>query len=411
MRRPLRYSPTARRGFTLVELLVSVALCIMIMAILATAFSIALDTLSLLKSIATLTKEQQAANTIMTRDFEAQHLEGPAGETVRVSDSFVATQAWSGNELKGFFRVRQGSAVRQNTSSSPPVGYPPFVPNGPELRGPDYPYLLEGLDSDGTPSFRATDHSVHFTVKLSGKTPQDAFLSPVPNSAGAANGGLNASGGVPAYPSLVDQNASNGLYVSKWAEIAYFLVPTLQTTVSEPATGLPNTALPGLNLFTLYRRQKLLSSEQYTLATPAIPAGAYTPVYMTALQNQNHELAISLSPTNTIIVNTPVSINTIVPVNTLPNRMPLSPVSAGSGVGSDILLTNVVSMQIRLIVDPVPTLFASDATNPAQVGPWVYDTTNPAGVAKPRPRGIQIKLRIYDPKNRQTRQMNLTFAL
>ena len=406
MRRPLRYSPTARRGFTLVELLVSVALCIMIMAILATAFSIALDTLSLLKSIATLTKEQQAANTIMTRDFEAQHLEGPAGETVRVSDSFVATQAWSGNELKGFLRVRQGSVVRQDTSSSLPNGSYPTYPRHttaapvpvPPYDQANYPYLLEGFDSDNIPSYRATDHSVHLTVKLSGKTQQDSFATTRP--ATMSN-----------LPSLVDQNPLGTQFVTKWAEVAYFLKPTtgLQTTVTD-------NGLPGLTLYTLYRRQRVLAPIDATVTTSPV-----TPVnYM----NANADFAMIQSAATTVTAVTPATITTAanrLNLDQAANNLPSYP-NTMAEYGSDVLLTNVVSMQIRLIVDPVPTLFANDATNPQLAIPvnpaipaWFYDTASAtplaAGVAKPRPRGIQIKLRIYDPKNRQTRQMNLTFAL
>ena len=398
MRRPLRYSPTARRGFTLVELLVSVALCIMIMAILATAFSIALDTLSLLKSIATLTKEQQAANTIMTRDFEAQHLEGPAGETVRVSDSFVATQAWSGNDLKGFLRVRQGTPARQNTSSgitaapASNLAYPQYIGN------PNHPYLLEGEDSDQTRSYRATDHSVHLTVKLSGKTQQDSFATTRP--ATMSN-----------LPSLVDQNPLGTQFVTKWAEVAYFLKPTtgLQTTVTD-------NGLPGLTLYTLYRRQRVLAPIDATVTTSPV-----TPVnYM----NANADFAMIQSAATTVTAVTPATITTAanrLNLDQAANNLPSYP-NTTAEFGSDVLLTNVVSMQIRLIVDPVPTLFANDATNPQLAIPvnpaipaWFYDTASAtplaAGVAKPRPRGIQIKLRIYDPKNRQTRQMNLTFAL
>jgi len=89
------------------------------------------------------------------------------------------------------------------------------------------------------------------------------------------------------------------------------------------------------------------------------------------------------------------------------------------GFGTDVLLTNVISMQIRLMVDPVPTLLANDATSLATAAPpnptipaWEFDTATPpppvpVGSTKLRPRAILIKIRVYDPKNHLTRQISI----
>ena len=81
--------------------------------------------------------------------------------------------------------------------------------------------------------------------------------------------------------------------------------------------------------------------------------------------------------------------------------MPLAPIPPGyPGYGTDVLLTNVISFQVTLIVDPIPTIFPDMTYESA-----IADT--PAG-SKIQPRAVQIKLRIYEPKNRLTRQITIT---
>jgi len=422
MRRSLRYSPTTRRGFTLVELLVACALSILIMAIMATGFSIALDTLSQLKSVATLMEDERSAETIIRRDLKSQHLEDENGASVRVSDPQVMAASWAGNDKRGFFRVRQGSPVRQNTSLGITVAtaaYPSYVPNPPELRGPNYPYLLEGYDSDGTPNYRATDHSLQFTVKLSGKTPQDVFSAKNPIHP-TAPPSLPPTLALPPMASLVDQNSDATMFVSRWAEVAYFLKPARISPASPPAHTIvePGSTLPELTLYTLYRRQRLISpvDASYTVANP-----------QASFVDINPDISFVAQPPNAAFVNTPTLItvpgsrlNLNVPTALLPSLAFGSP-----GYGTDILLTNVISMQIRLTQDPVPS-FMDDATNPSPTAPvpsnpldgrWQYDTAepNPRAVSpsipptpKPRPRSIVIKLRVYEPKNKLTRQITIT---
>ncbi len=393
MRRSLRYSPTARRGFTLVEMLVAAALSIMIMAIMATAFTIALDTLSQLKSVATIAEDLRSAETIMLRDLKAQHLEDETGAVVRVSDSQVSNGSWNGNGKGGFLRLRQGSSLRQSTST--PGGLPNATyPTYPSYAPPNYPYLLEGLDSDGTPSYRATDHSLHFTVKLSGKTPQDVFsASPPP--------------GMPIMPSLVDQNPDVTQFVGKWAEVAYFMKPTIGAQQTKTDNGLP-----GITLYTLYRRQRILSPVDTTFAPVASPPAFYA-------SYPECSLVIPAAPPNTVYMNTPPSIanpGNRLDLNQASTSLPSMPFGS-AGYGTDVLLTNVISFQVRLLVDPVPTPFANDATNPttpapanATIAAWQYDTAAPVppGGGKLKPRAVQIKLRVYEPKNRLTRQITIT---
>ncbi|MGL6097934.1 MAG: PulJ/GspJ family protein, partial [Fimbriiglobus sp.] len=77
--------PPARRGFTLVELLVAAALSVVIMYILATAFKTGTDTLSSLKSLGTLSDQLRTAQTVLGADLAAPHLEDENGNVVPVS--------------------------------------------------------------------------------------------------------------------------------------------------------------------------------------------------------------------------------------------------------------------------------------------------------------------------------------
>jgi len=160
--------------------------------------------------------------------------------------------------------------------------------------GANYPYLLEGLDTDGRPSFRASDHSLQFTVKLSGKNPQEVFSARNP--------------GLPAMASLVDQNPDASMFVSRWAEVAYFLKPAtlaggviqMQTLGSPP--GTPNGP-QALNLFTLYRRQRVLSPVTQPISFP-------TPIAASAFYGNFPETSMQLfGPAFTSgVINTPSTI-------------------------------------------------------------------------------------------------------
>ena len=93
MRRATR-PEAARPGFTLVELMVAMALSILIMAILAGAFQVGLDTMSQLKSLAGLSEQLRSAETVILRDLSANHLEDEWSRPVLVSDPKVQQQAW-----------------------------------------------------------------------------------------------------------------------------------------------------------------------------------------------------------------------------------------------------------------------------------------------------------------------------
>src|SRR5262249_34419245 len=126
-----------RHAFTLVELLVAMALIMFIMAILSQAFVTATQTFRDLKSAADMAEKLRSTTGIMRRYLAADHFE----DKRRLSDP----NFWqAGPPRAGFFRVWHG------TKST-----------------------LEGADPDSIPSFRSTTHMLHFTVKFRGNQRSD----------------------------------------------------------------------------------------------------------------------------------------------------------------------------------------------------------------------------------------------
>src|SRR6516225_2620866 len=126
-----------RQAFTLVELLVAMALIIFMMAILAQAFVAATDSFRDLKAAGDLAEKLRAVSIQLRRELAADHFEGKK----RLSQPSF----WdSGPPRQGFFRIYQGSRSQS-----------------------------EGVDADGIASYRSADHALHFTVKLRGNQEGD----------------------------------------------------------------------------------------------------------------------------------------------------------------------------------------------------------------------------------------------
>src|SRR4051812_8722692 len=93
----------SRAGFTLIELMVSLALTMVIMTILAQAFVLSLDTFSGLKGLGDMQGNLRCAALIFKTDLSCDHFEGSR----RVSD----LNAVNPNAIPeiGFFTVRHYS--------------------------------------------------------------------------------------------------------------------------------------------------------------------------------------------------------------------------------------------------------------------------------------------------------------
>src|SRR5438552_800776 len=93
-----------RTGFTLVEMLVSMALVIFIMVILSEAFVVALETFSKLKGIGDMEERLRMVATVLRSDLQADHF---GDRTTLSSLNFDR----DGPPTSGFFRIWQGAPI------------------------------------------------------------------------------------------------------------------------------------------------------------------------------------------------------------------------------------------------------------------------------------------------------------
>jgi prepilin-type N-terminal cleavage/methylation domain-containing protein len=392
-----RYSPHTRSGFTLIELLVAAALCVIIMYVMATAFKAGTDTLSQLKTLASIAEQQRTADTIMRRDLSAKHLDhfGGASPSERDISRVITTSTptWGAVNELGYFQVVQPTPIGQNydnsgTNPTPYIAPPTFIP-----------YMEEGVDgSNNTRLCRATDHWMRFTCKLLGGSNQHDYYQAIAPREFSQD---------PTFSNVNFATQSENL-VSQWAEVAYFLTrpPSMPTT--PPDVG------PAQPLFTLHRRIRLLAPQTVTLANAKNTSSVLG--WVPPPPEKFPEVAF-WQPTGTQVhirvpseVTTTRSLRLGNDVTALPT--PWIEFTPGPNVdtvfeGSDILLTNVISMQIQLLAD-ISTDY-QDIPAVLGVGQQVYDTSSNTG-GKPL-RAIRITLRVYDPRNMLTRQMTIAQAL
>ncbi len=392
-----RTARTRRPGFTLIEVLVAAGLCMLIMVVMTQAFAAGIDTFSVLKSTGELQERLAISGTVLQADLAATHLENQVGEPTRVSGIRFDKIGVPGFEqtarppYRGFFRIQQ--------------------------EGISTPEGSTGVDPDGIPCTKAggspnNGHILHMAIKLPGTRQDRAFTANL--------------GTAPQPPnSLINLEPSNTKYCSQWAEVAYFLNPT--------PTG--TTAAGGTPLYSLHRRIRVLKQDDNGAPIPwgAAPA----PTFQTTAPGMS---CSPILPSKNL--NGPGSIT--VPDNRLGGksgtRSVTSPATiddfAALGTGDDILLSNVISFEIKANWDPAPAptneapffdlpngplgrIFDTwsdrgaystwnQPTIQVSAGPPVVMGPNPSYVPLPiRLKAIQIKLRIYDPKNKLARQITL----
>src|ERR1044071_2184821 len=64
-----KYRPQARSGFTLVELMVAMAVTVIIMTVLSIAFQLSMDAMRQVRSAAEMSDQLRAASLVVRRDF------------------------------------------------------------------------------------------------------------------------------------------------------------------------------------------------------------------------------------------------------------------------------------------------------------------------------------------------------
>ncbi len=265
---PLRLCGEKRRrgGFTLVEMLVAMALIIFIMAILSQAFVVSLDTFSQLKAIGDMEEGMRTAVTSLRHDLAQPHFEGGR----RLSDpDFVTNPPHQGFiELVQRSQLDSGPNYVTEAADVDTTIHPPSPPN------PAY----------AVRSFRAVDHMLYMTVRQRGNQrenfsaamvpsfidlnpPSGPWFTPSPLLTASQTAPFTDSQNKatffdqhvdqlyqqiqiqPQWPPPASMNPLNP-FATPWTEVCYFLVQTGSTV--EPNN--PTSTL-GTRLYALYRYQ------------------------------------------------------------------------------------------------------------------------------------------------------------
>lgn len=449
-------SATSRRAFTLVEMLVSIALTLFIMVILSSAFTTGIQAFRNLKALGDMEDRLRSTSTIMRRDLGAYHFDGLR----KLSDpNFWNATAGGGPPQQGFFRVAQLRPV------DPATGQPAV-----DRSGQPTSLLWEGHDSEPQPNYstRATTHILDFTCKLTG-IGKDGFFSAVfPNSLNTSIINANAVLGLNINPyspgqydsRFVESAQSGSVYRSRWAEVAYFLRPAGATT------GVQIRAGSNVPLYTLYRRQLVVidpvgnlnnptftNSGLFTIPVPG-PSGLGT-YYQLSCSFPADKVDASGNATVPPYFNSPQDL-TMPPrrfamdltrpagIPRLQTQYPYlgesvyspSPIDQQTATlvqensaqyGGDVLLTDVISFEVKVLVagagnfqdlfEPNIPANANPSFGSAKVfDTWSsqqsYNTWATAGNQYSAPlqlniQALKITVRIWDAKTQQSRQVSI----
>jgi type II secretory pathway pseudopilin PulG len=415
-----------RQAFTLVELLVSMALIIFIMAILTEAFSAGLTTFRQLKAIGDMQERMRSVTIVLRNDLMADHFYDTSRTNatklsqidLRTLDSLgnPNSSGSTGPPTAGYFRIWQNWQGFHGFAADPRTWNSTLEANS---QG-------ETVGSGGgqLPSTRATDQWLAFTCKVPAYnqdlTPRPEYIhfADLPPAATTPSATAMDTQGWPAYQ-------KPGKLNSQWYEVAYFLSSTGQSAGSTP-------------LYALYRRERVIFPGDTPPPAGTFPAGTWT-------NYPNVSIA-----TNAQDVNNPGGATTSV---TDPRRrfgmdgsnaglasattfVPL----AGNFQGDDLLLSDVISFDIKVMlqqdnggkaslyqdapafVDLPPVSATKSSRNSAFAaagnGAVVFDTwsnydiysawatadQNTSLPLQVRILAIQVTLRVWDNRTQQARQ-------
>jgi type II secretory pathway pseudopilin PulG len=346
----MRIAPHRRPAFTLIELLVVCALSILIMAIMATAFSTGLGTLGQLKAIGDLAERSKTATVALRADLQSDHFanadDSPA--PLRLSDLNSPFKPGTPAPKGGYFQIFQG-----------------------------LPSFDEGPDADGNRSSRAgapENHRLSMTVVRRGNASDRYFSADVSLLSPAERAGIDPQ-------SVADLGVPNRL-VSRWAQVDWFLDANRPAPFVTPL-GTTVTTWP------LIRRVRVMgtTATPITSASPATDALSITPAGQLATPTLLANPANRASPT-------------------APTNEPNGRAITGANAGDDIVVTNVLSFQVR-VLHGTNTDFQDLPVPPAgPASPRNFDTGNVGGIPL-RVKAIQVTLRLYEPRNGLTRQSTI----
>jgi prepilin-type N-terminal cleavage/methylation domain-containing protein len=340
-----------RNAFTLIEMMVVIALTLFIIVILAQSFSAGLEVFRDLKAIGDLDDNLRGASALVRKDLAADHFEAKR----RLSDPDI----WSNPPREGFVRVYQGSGT-----------------------------TLEGGAGLGCPY--ATTHKLHLAVKLRGNSRESVFTTTVP----AGSPLLTAQ--TTFFDQPLDarfQDATIGQsFNSPWAEVAYYLVQT--GTTLEPNNPASTAGTP---LFSLYRVQFVVVPDN-TRVNNQVAAGQIGSYSGVSLQQGGANLYF----------NNPGDL-----INPGKRRFQPAPPNQSNQPGATLVLSNVVSFTARTLRtnDLGSTLKVPQAKLDFEDFPFDtgYDTNAvPTTTANPFCiKGIEVTIRVWDQRTGLTRQVSV----
>lgn len=403
-----------RYGFTIIEVLVAMALIIVIMAILSEAFQVGTDSFGRLKSLGDMSDRLRAAAHIIRNDLAADHFNGSA----RLSDANFgrATDAFaSGSHDR--IRPREGYFMLKNYGT---VGH----------EGND----LAGIRSIRMPPAPGQSQVLCMTVRVKGTARDNFYSASLP--AGSPLIGFPDPTTSPSQP--VDARRQDNrpgaptIYRSPWAEVCYFLQPLPEYSVTAPSD------IGGVQLYSLHRVVQLLvpdNSQLHTGALPRISSHDYGYVQISGDRNGSN-----------LLFNTPRDV-TINPARRGPHNMvhftgrrrsvltedpskqnPNDMINYVTGPET-MLLSDVVSFSVELLTSlniggpyagggfppfGFPTFDARTGARPdfsipgaglpAPLGGVGYDSSVAGAVPV---LAVRITLRIWDVRHSQTRQVTI----
>ncbi|HQR06049.1 MAG TPA: hypothetical protein PLN21_04460 [Gemmatales bacterium] len=347
-----------RAGLTLVEMLIALALSIFIMAIMSEAFVKGLEAFGNFKALADLEQRLRTVANIIRRDLKAPHFD----TSKKLSECTVSGRAMPVLDgLKaGTYTAAEATALLRQLAAyqlkTPSEGF--FsIEEWPNRRPNIATMFFEGTDSSGRPSYRdlpafgaggviaIPSDTLHFTSRLEGNDPDKFFYGKV--RAGALLDSAGLSTGATRYDS-----AGNGMYTSQAAELLYFLgVDGSQNT--------PGVSKPGgpVLTFNLYRQAWLLVPNRFSDGS-AIPGDAF---YSTVVPASDIPIRYSMdndvsayynSVSGNFFFNSMADVqHRARRINAGGIRTPRPLDTLGNLDGSDIMLTNVISFDVK-VFDP-----------------------------------------------------------
>jgi type II secretory pathway pseudopilin PulG len=346
-----------RQGFTITELMVSLALIIFIMLILTEAFSEGLETFRRLKAVGDMQERTRSAIIALRRDLVSDHFDDGSSKT-RLSDQAANKGGPNPDNwkppLKGYFRIWQIP--------------PPAAVAGSAGEG-THNSILEGIESsDGVniQSYRSTSHVLQFTCRRPQISPgRDNLRTVGVPPSGAANIPMTTNPPPPNVLELQGPHAfrTRGLMNTPWYEVTYFLAPSylrddngavVRDGANNPIPIL-TTADPGgtpTQLYTLYRRERAVSDHAAKTPLQMVPVAGYEDVSTsyqtagTAVVNQPDDVTdprtrFGMDHTGTSFAGRPLN---------FPNWTLADGLGAGDPRrGDDVLLGNVISFDVKVL--------------------------------------------------------------